>query len=85
MRLAITLLFLTGCKDDCVEMCQRIENWLNTCGNTWEKTFEEEEWTSIDDCYDEYAESEGQDEKTCANEARDYDKRAQKADQKGCY
>ena len=85
MRSAILFLFLTGCKDDCVEMCQRVENWLNTCGNTWEITFEDEGWTSIEDCYDEYADATAKDNKSCATDAREYDRRSRKADNKGCY
>lgn len=85
MRPALLLLFLTGCKNDCVDMCQRIENWLNTCGNTWEKTFEDEGWTSINDCYDEYADADGNKSNTCSSEARKYDRWVNQADKKGCY
>jgi len=68
------LLMLMGCKEDCVEMCQRIDSWLNECGYKWDKTFEDEEWTSIDDCYDEYADAGGKQNKTCVTRAKDYDK-----------
>ena len=71
----IALLTLMGCKEDCVEMCQRIDNWLNECGYTWEKTFEKDDWTSIDDCYDEYADATGKQNKTCTQNAKKYNKK----------
>ena len=73
MRLPLLLVLLTGCKDDCVQMCQRIDNWLTECGYSWESTFEDEAWTSIDDCYDHYAEAGTQKEKVCFRRAHEWD------------
>ena len=73
MRSSLLLLMLTGCKDDCVQMCQRIDNWLTECGYTWESTFEEEEWTSIDDCYENYTDATSEKEKVCIRRAHEWD------------
>jgi len=78
MRLCLLPLLLFGCKEDCVQMCQRIDNWLTECGYTWESTFDEQEWSSIDDCYDDYAEAGSQKEKVCVRRAHEWD-------QKECY
>ena len=74
MRLALLFVFLTGCKEDCVHMCQRMETWLNECGLTWDDKFSEEGWASIDDCYDDHAESSSKQDATCRTRADKFDK-----------
>jgi len=67
------ILVLGGCKDDCVQMCQRIDNWLTECGFTWESNFEHQEWTSIDDCYDAYNDASKGKESSCIRRAHEWD------------
>ena len=76
MRFALLFLALTGCKEDCVHMCQRMETWLNECGLTWEDNFSEQDWSSIDDCYDDHAESSSKEDATCRTRAKKYDKQS---------
>ena len=75
MRFAFAALLLTGCKDDCVHMCQRIDGWLDECGYTWEMTFEQDDWTSIDDCYDAHWDSNQKQEQGCKIRAADWDRK----------
>lgn len=76
MKLALFFMALTGCKEDCVHMCQKIETWLTDCGLTWEDKFGDQGLASIDDCYDDYAEADDSDDKTCRTRADDYDKKS---------
>ncbi len=79
MRLPfLTLLVLAGCKSDCVHMCQRIDSWLDECGYSWAVTFEQEEWSSIDDCYEDHWDANQKQEQGCKIQAADWD-------QKECY
>lgn len=76
MRIALLIMFLTGCKEDCVHMCQRMETWLDECGLTWDDKFSEEGWSSIDDCYDDHAESGSKQDAKCRTRADKFDKQS---------
>ncbi|MEC8193596.1 MAG: hypothetical protein VX127_12725 [Myxococcota bacterium] len=73
--LLLSIALLSGCKSDCIHMCQRIDGWLSECGYTWDATFEKEGWSSIDDCYDEHWESDQKAERGCKIQAADWDRR----------
>jgi len=69
------LLLLAGCKNDCVHMCQRIDGWLDECGYSWEVTFENEGWSSIDDCYDHHWEADQKRERGCKIQSTHWDRK----------
>jgi hypothetical protein len=47
------VLALVGCeKNACVEMCQAYKRWIDKCSSSWEAEFPDEDWHSVDDCYD---------------------------------
>ena len=70
MRMLIVPLLLTGCSNPCVDMCQKMDAWLQECGTTWEVAFENDGWEKIDDCYDSHWEADKSDRKECAQDAR---------------
>ena len=76
MRTVLLFPTLTGCKEDCVHMCQRMETWLNECGLTWEDKFSDEGWSSIDDCYDAHVEAGSKQDATCRQRANKFDKQS---------
>ena len=78
MRLFPLLLLLTGCKNECIHMCQRMDKWLNECGYSWDAKFQDRGWESIDDCYDDQWDVSEKTERSCAH-------KAQKWDRKSCY
>lgn len=53
-RAALLVLLTLGCKNECLDLCQEYDLYLSECGYGWSTAFEEEGWTSIDDCYDAY-------------------------------
>jgi hypothetical protein len=75
MKLLPALLILAACKNDCVHMCQRMDRWVTECGYSWEATFEDEGWESIDDCYDDHWEAEDSAKKTCKQQAGQWDRK----------
>ncbi len=71
----LAIAMLAGCKRDCVHMCQRIDNWLDECGYSWEVSFEDEGWSSIEDCYNDHWEADQKKEQGCKIRSADWDRR----------
>lgn len=65
----VTLIALTGCRNDCVDLCQQYEVWLDDCGYGWSTAFPDEEWQSIEDCYDTHWDADGGELDQCAQES----------------
>jgi len=74
----LALYWITGCSNPCVDYCKRLDSWLDTCGITWEAEYPENDWTSVDDCYDHYWEASDNAQSTCSKEAS-------RLDDKECY
>ena len=55
--------------NDCLDLCQQYELHLDECGYGWSTRFEDEGWTSIEDCYDSYWEASSDDETWCVTES----------------
>jgi hypothetical protein len=75
MRLLLVPFLLIGCTNPCVDMCQQIDAWLEECGTTWEVSFEDEGWESIDDCYDAHWEADKKAQRTCTRDAKEWAKK----------
>ena len=74
----LSLIWLTGCNNPCVDYCKQLDAWLDECGTTWEAEFPDEGWTSVDDCYDHYWDANEGKQNTCG-------KRAKRLADKECY
>lgn len=57
-------------------MCQQYDHYLSECGYGWSTAFEDEGWTSIDDCYDAYWEASGEQQDWCAVQITETQERA---------
>lgn len=70
MRLALAACSLSlafACASNrCLDMCQAYEVYLEDCGYGWSTAFEEQGWTTLDDCYDTYWEANEKQQETCA-------------------
>lgn len=64
-------ILLGGCltSNDCLDMCQSYELHLEDCGYGWSTRFEDEGWTSIEDCYDAHWEPTNETESWCRDES----------------
>jgi hypothetical protein len=46
-------------------MCQSHEMYLEDCGYGWSTAFEDEGWTTLDDCYDAHWTATQEEQDTC--------------------
>ena len=70
------MLLLGGCSTPCIDMCQQYALYLDRCGYGWSTIFQDEGWTSIDDCYDDWWEAEEAEYGYCSTEIRHYSERS---------
>jgi hypothetical protein len=71
------VLALLGCeKNACVEMCQAYKRWIDKCGSSWEAEFPDEDWHSVDDCYDGHWEAAPNEQEQCDGERAAYERRS---------
>ena len=71
------VLALVGCeKNACVEMCQAYKRWIDKCSSSWEAEFPDEDWHSVDDCYDGHWEAAPSEQEQCDAERKSYDRRS---------
>jgi hypothetical protein len=63
--LLILLLGWMGCSEPCLDLCQQYEIYLEECGYGWSTAFEDEGWTTLDDCYDDHWEADAKRQTQC--------------------
>ncbi len=66
------MLWVTGCSEPCLDLCQRYEIYLEECGYGWNTAFEEEGWTTRDDCYDPYWDAGSERQAVCQQTLDEY-------------
>ena len=74
--LTLTLVWLAGCSNPCVEMCQQADEYLRRCGYGWSTTFEQEGYASVDDCYDDYWDTPPEEQRWCEQQSMEYAERS---------
>ena len=65
----IWLAIFSACEEPCLDLCQQYEAWINRCGISWETAFPDDEWETIEDCYDAYEDAGESKSSSCADEA----------------
>jgi hypothetical protein len=71
------VLALFGCeRNACVEMCQSYKRWIDECGSSWEAQFPDEDWHSVDDCYDAHWDAAASEQEECDANRRSYERRS---------
>ena len=71
------VLALVGCeKNACVEMCQAYKRWIDKCSSSWEAEFPDEDWHSVDDCYDGHWDAATSQQEQCDADRKSYDTRS---------
>jgi len=66
------VVLLTGCGNDCVDMCQQYARWVEACGTDWETTFPKRDWSSVEDCYDAHWDVDDDRRSSCASQAESW-------------